>query len=71
VRGAHAPLGRTCERHAGGRDLTPTGLADLLLEARLEVISDSRTYLPEDQPEKLVQLIRDFARTRTQRSDAP
>jgi hypothetical protein len=46
-------------------------LADLLLEARLEVISDSRTYLPEDQPEKLVQLIRDFARTRTQRSDAP
>jgi pimeloyl-ACP methyl ester carboxylesterase len=36
-------------------------LAALLPDARLELIHDSLTYIPEDQPERLAALIRDFA----------
>jgi pimeloyl-ACP methyl ester carboxylesterase len=31
-------------------------------DARLERVEDSRTYVPEDQPERLAALVRDFAR---------
>jgi pimeloyl-ACP methyl ester carboxylesterase len=31
-------------------------------DARLEQVEDSRTYVPEDQPERLAALVRDFAR---------
>jgi pimeloyl-ACP methyl ester carboxylesterase len=37
-------------------------LAALLPDARLELIHDSLTYVPEDQPERLAALIRDFSR---------
>ncbi len=37
-------------------------LADAFPNARLEVIEDSRTFLPEDQPERLAALIGAFAR---------
>jgi pimeloyl-ACP methyl ester carboxylesterase len=33
-------------------------LADLMPNARFELVQDSRTFIPEDQPEKLVKLIR-------------
>ena len=36
-------------------------LAELLPQGRFELISDSRTFIPEDQPEKLAALIRGFA----------
>jgi pimeloyl-ACP methyl ester carboxylesterase len=35
-------------------------LADLLPNARLEFVDDCWTYIPEDQPEKLATLIREF-----------
>jgi pimeloyl-ACP methyl ester carboxylesterase len=35
-------------------------LADLLPDARLEFVDDCWTYIPEDQPEKLAKLIREF-----------
>jgi pimeloyl-ACP methyl ester carboxylesterase len=37
-------------------------LADAFPNARLEVIDDSRTFVPEDQPERLAELIAAFAR---------
>jgi pimeloyl-ACP methyl ester carboxylesterase len=36
-------------------------LADLFPDARLEEIADSRTFVPEDQPERLAQLVTEFA----------
>ena len=36
-------------------------LGELFPNARVVEISDSRTYVPEDQPERLVQLIEEFA----------
>ena len=36
-------------------------LADILPQAHVEEIEDSRTYVPEDQPERLTRLIADFA----------
>ena len=36
-------------------------LADLLPKARLEVIPDSYAFSPEDQPDRLAALLRDFA----------
>ena len=36
-------------------------LAELLPDARLERIADSRTFVSEDQPERLAELIADFA----------
>jgi pimeloyl-ACP methyl ester carboxylesterase len=38
-------------------------LQSLLPNARLEVVKNSRAYIPEDNPEDLVTLIRDFARS--------
>jgi pimeloyl-ACP methyl ester carboxylesterase len=35
-------------------------LADLMPDARLELVEDSRTFIPEDQPERLVELMREF-----------
>jgi pimeloyl-ACP methyl ester carboxylesterase len=35
-------------------------LADLMPEARFELVENSRTFIPEDQPERLVELVRDF-----------
>ena len=35
-------------------------LAELLPQGRFELISDSRTFIPEEQPERLVAMIRDF-----------
>jgi pimeloyl-ACP methyl ester carboxylesterase len=35
-------------------------LADLIPDARLELVEDSRTFIPEDQPERLVELMREF-----------
>jgi len=35
-------------------------LVELLPQGRLEVIEDSYSFVPEDQPERLAQLIRDF-----------
>jgi pimeloyl-ACP methyl ester carboxylesterase len=37
-------------------------LADLLPDSRLELIDDSYTFVPEDQPERLAELIDGFAR---------
>ena len=37
-------------------------LARLIPDARLEWIEDSRTFVPEDQPERTAQLIREFVR---------
>ena len=36
-------------------------LADLLPDARVEEIADSYSFVPEDQPERLAELIREFA----------
>jgi pimeloyl-ACP methyl ester carboxylesterase len=36
-------------------------LAGLLPDARLELIEDTLTYVPEDRPDRLVELIRGFA----------
>ena len=36
-------------------------LADLLPDARVEEIADSYSFVPEDQPERLTELIREFA----------
>ena len=36
-------------------------LADAMPQAHVEEIEDSRTYVPEDQPERLTQLIAEFA----------
>jgi pimeloyl-ACP methyl ester carboxylesterase len=38
-------------------------LADLLPQGRLETIEDSYAFSPEDQPERLAQLMRDFLQT--------
>jgi pimeloyl-ACP methyl ester carboxylesterase len=38
-------------------------LAETIPEARLEWIEDSYTFVPEDQPAKLAELIRDFVST--------
>jgi pimeloyl-ACP methyl ester carboxylesterase len=35
-------------------------LAELLPDARLELVEDSYIYVPEDQPERLAELIREF-----------
>ena len=35
-------------------------LAELLPQGRFELIADSRTFIPEEQPERLVGMIRDF-----------
>ena len=35
-------------------------LAELLPQGRFELIEDSRTFIPEEQPERLVAIIRDF-----------
>jgi pimeloyl-ACP methyl ester carboxylesterase len=35
-------------------------MADLLPHGRLELIDDSYTFVSEDQPERLAQLVRDF-----------
>jgi pimeloyl-ACP methyl ester carboxylesterase len=35
-------------------------LAELLPQGRFELIEDSRTFVAEDQPERLVQLVREF-----------
>jgi pimeloyl-ACP methyl ester carboxylesterase len=37
-------------------------LADLMPQARFELVKDSRTLIPEDQPERLVELITGFLR---------
>jgi pimeloyl-ACP methyl ester carboxylesterase len=37
-------------------------LAEVLPDARLELVHDSLTYIAEDQPQQLAALIRDFAR---------
>jgi pimeloyl-ACP methyl ester carboxylesterase len=37
-------------------------LADLLPRARFELVENSRTFIPEDQPERLVELILEFLR---------
>jgi pimeloyl-ACP methyl ester carboxylesterase len=36
-------------------------LAATLPDARLELLHDTLTYIPEDQPEPLARLIRDFS----------
>jgi pimeloyl-ACP methyl ester carboxylesterase len=38
-------------------------LAEILPNARIEVVQDSRAFVPEDQPERLAELIVDFARS--------
>jgi pimeloyl-ACP methyl ester carboxylesterase len=38
-------------------------LAEILPNARVEVVQDSRVFVPEDQPDRLAELIVDFART--------
>ena len=38
-------------------------LAEILPNARLEIVQNSRVFVPEDQPERLAGLIVDFART--------
>ncbi len=35
-------------------------LAELMPDARFELVADSRTFIPEDQPARLVQLVREF-----------
>jgi pimeloyl-ACP methyl ester carboxylesterase len=35
-------------------------LAELLPQGRFDTISDSRTFIPEDQPERLASVVRDF-----------
>lgn len=40
-------------------------LASNMPAARLELIEDSYTFIPEDQPEKLAQLIGDFVKRAT------
>jgi pimeloyl-ACP methyl ester carboxylesterase len=35
-------------------------LAELLPQARFDLIADSRTFIPEDQPERLASTVRDF-----------
>jgi pimeloyl-ACP methyl ester carboxylesterase len=35
-------------------------LAELLPQGRFELVADSRTFIPEDQPERLVAAVRDF-----------
>ena len=35
-------------------------LADLLAQGRFTTIADSRTFIPEDQPERLTELITNF-----------
>lgn len=38
-------------------------LAQILPNARIEIVQDSRAFVPEDQPERLAELIVDFARS--------
>ena len=35
-------------------------LADLLPQGRFELVADSRTFIPEEQPERLVARVREF-----------
>jgi pimeloyl-ACP methyl ester carboxylesterase len=35
-------------------------LAELLPQGRFDLVADSRTFIPEDQPERLVAAVRDF-----------
>jgi pimeloyl-ACP methyl ester carboxylesterase len=46
-------------------------LAALLPQARLEPISESRTFVPEDQPERLADAIEDFVRATSAAREAP
>jgi pimeloyl-ACP methyl ester carboxylesterase len=46
-------------------------LADLLPDSRLEFIEDSWTYIPEDQPEKLAALMREFLSQRASQAAPP
>jgi pimeloyl-ACP methyl ester carboxylesterase len=39
-------------------------LAELLPQGRFELVEESRTFIPEDQPERLVGLLRDFLAVR-------
>jgi pimeloyl-ACP methyl ester carboxylesterase len=41
-------------------------LAELLPQGRLETIQDSRTFIPEDQPRRLAELVREFLGDRRQ-----
>ncbi len=36
-------------------------LAELLPQGRFELIEDSRTFIPEEQPERLAAIVREFA----------
>ena len=46
-------------------------LADLLPDARLERIEDSRTFVSEDQPQRLAELIAGFVREPAKTAAAP
>jgi pimeloyl-ACP methyl ester carboxylesterase len=35
-------------------------LADLLPQGRFELVADSRTFIPEEQPERLIARVREF-----------
>ena len=37
-------------------------LAERLPKSRVERVEDSYTFIPEDQPDRLAELVRDFAR---------
>jgi pimeloyl-ACP methyl ester carboxylesterase len=36
-------------------------LAELLPQGRFDTIADSRTFIPEEQPERLADIVREFA----------
>lgn len=46
-------------------------LASILPQGRFEEVRDSSTYISEDQPERLAELIRDFVRSTPLRSSTP
>jgi pimeloyl-ACP methyl ester carboxylesterase len=46
-------------------------LAELLPDARVEEIADSYSFVPEDQPERLAELIAEFARAGATRAASP
>ena len=45
-------------------------LAELLPQGRFDMVRDSRTFIPEDQPERLVAAVRSFLPRRGQASSA-
>jgi len=47
------------ERRVGGGPIDRR-LAELLPQGRFEIVSDSRTFIPEDQSEKLAAAVREF-----------